>query len=228
MEIQQGKKTLSLTTVIFHIFNFNFLYFSESIQTNKDERRIEEGQQELRMEGLSAAAAATGAAASPALSLASFAAMAAAGNGSAAAAAAAAAAMMDSQDNNNDAAGAAAAAAANAAQSTATTTSAAAAALAKTFLERFNSSFALSPPRQVELRKCSSGSASSEGGVWAVEEIPPGVRYGPFMGKWTPEPADPRFAWEVSEVGVGGRGGKPPNLSHNHGGREGGGGGSVA
>jgi hypothetical protein len=35
-------------------------------------------------------------------------------------------------------------------------------------------------------------------GVWAVETIPQGTRFGPFMGKWTMEPSNPKFAWEVS------------------------------
>ena len=132
------------------------------------------------MEGLTAAAAGSGH--SPAFSLASFAAMAAATGNS---------------DNNNGQAPVGGSAAA-------TTTAAATAALAKTFLERFNSSFALSPPRQVELRKGGAAAPDSpsallgDGGVWALEEVSAGVRYGPFMGKWTPEPADPRFAWEVS------------------------------
>lgn len=37
------------------------------------------------------------------------------------------------------------------------------------------------------------------GGVWTKTQLPKGVKYGPFLGKWGPKPVDSRFAWEVSE-----------------------------
>lgn len=36
------------------------------------------------------------------------------------------------------------------------------------------------------------------GGVWTKSQLPKGVKYGPFLGKWGPKPDDSRFAWEVS------------------------------
>ena len=36
------------------------------------------------------------------------------------------------------------------------------------------------------------------GSVYARTQILRGTRYGPFLGKWTNEPIDKRFAWEVS------------------------------
>lgn len=38
------------------------------------------------------------------------------------------------------------------------------------------------------------------GGVWTKTQLPKGVKYGPFLGKWGPKPVDSRFAWEVSEI----------------------------
>jgi hypothetical protein len=35
-------------------------------------------------------------------------------------------------------------------------------------------------------------------GVWTRQHVSRGTRYGPFLGKWIPEPVDPRYAWEVS------------------------------
>jgi hypothetical protein len=35
-------------------------------------------------------------------------------------------------------------------------------------------------------------------GVWARQHVSRGTRYGPFLGKWIPEPVNPRYAWEVS------------------------------
>jgi len=35
-------------------------------------------------------------------------------------------------------------------------------------------------------------------GVWTRHHVSRGTRYGPFVGKLTPEPIDPRYAWEVS------------------------------
>lgn len=35
-------------------------------------------------------------------------------------------------------------------------------------------------------------------GVWTRQHISRGTRYGPFVSKWTSEPIDPRYAWEVS------------------------------
>ena len=70
---------------------------------------------------------------------------------------------------------------------------AAAAAMAATrsFLEKLHSSHALTPPAAVELRDL---------GVWAKERVAAGTRYGPFLGKWALEPANPAYAWEVSEI----------------------------
>ena len=70
---------------------------------------------------------------------------------------------------------------------------AAAAAMAATrsFLEKLHSSHALTPPAAVELRDL---------GVWAKERVVAGTRYGPFLGKWALEPANPAYAWEVSEI----------------------------
>ena len=74
---------------------------------------------------------------------------------------------------------------------------AAAAAMAATrsFLEKLHSSHALTPPAAVELRGDGGGA-----GVWARERVPAGTRYGPFLGKWALEPANPAYAWEVSEI----------------------------
>jgi hypothetical protein len=38
----------------------------------------------------------------------------------------------------------------------------------------------------------------SGSGVWTKHHVARGTRYGPFVGKLTPEPIDPRYAWEVS------------------------------
>jgi hypothetical protein len=46
-------------------------------------------------------------------------------------------------------------------------------------------------PPELELREPGSG-------VWTRQRVTRGTRYGPFLGKWTPEPIDPRYAWEVS------------------------------
>ena len=67
---------------------------------------------------------------------------------------------------------------------------------ARHFLHQLSSSHALNPPSQVDLRESSIN--NSDLGVWAVETIPQGTRFGPFMGKWTMEPSNPKFAWEVS------------------------------
>ena len=67
---------------------------------------------------------------------------------------------------------------------------------ARHFLHQLSSSHALNPPSQVDLRESSINNADL--GVWAVETIPQGTRFGPFMGKWTMEPSNPKFAWEVS------------------------------
>ena len=47
----------------------------------------------------------------------------------------------------------------------------------------------VTPPPQLELRK---------GGVWARAIVPAGTRFGPFLGKWVPEPRNEDYAWEVS------------------------------
>ena len=67
---------------------------------------------------------------------------------------------------------------------------------ARQFLQQLSASQALNPPSQVDLRESSANPA--ELGVWANEAIPPGTRFGPFMGKWTMEPTHQKFAWEVS------------------------------
>jgi hypothetical protein len=46
-------------------------------------------------------------------------------------------------------------------------------------------------PPELELRDPGSG-------VWTRHHVSRGTRYGPFVGKLTPEPIDPRYAWEVS------------------------------
>ncbi|XP_069668872.1 transcription factor hamlet-like isoform X2 [Periplaneta americana] len=58
---------------------------------------------------------------------------------------------------------------------------------------------ALPVPPELELRDPGSG-------VWTRQHVSRGARYGPFLGKWTPEPIDPRYAWEVRVVGSGIRG----------------------
>ena len=68
---------------------------------------------------------------------------------------------------------------------------------ARQFLHQLSASHALNPPSQVDLRESSINKADL--GVWAVETIPHGTRFGPFMGKWTMEPSNPKFAWEVSD-----------------------------
>ena len=80
----------------------------------------------------------------------------------------------------------------NGSPTTAAAAAAAAAAMAATrsFLEKLHSSHALTPPAAVELRDV---------GVWAKERVAAGTRYGPFLGKWALEPANPAYAWEVSE-----------------------------
>lgn len=48
-------------------------------------------------------------------------------------------------------------------------------------------------PYNLEVRNAGAG------GVWTKTQLPKGVKYGPFLGKWGPKPVDSRFAWEVSE-----------------------------
>ena len=50
-------------------------------------------------------------------------------------------------------------------------------------------------PPEIELRDPGSG-------VWSRQPIPRGNRYGPFRGKWIPEPVDLRYAWEVSTTSI--------------------------
>jgi hypothetical protein len=73
---------------------------------------------------------------------------------------------------------------------TAAAAAAAAMAATRSFLEKLNSSHALNPPPQIELR---------DFGVWAKENVSAGTRYGPFLGKWALEPTNQAYAWEVSE-----------------------------
>ncbi len=68
----------------------------------------------------------------------------------------------------------------------------------RNFVNQFNVSHALHPPSQVELRE--SGSGQPGLGVWAVDTIPAGSKFGPFLGKWSLEPINPNQAWEVSEI----------------------------
>lgn len=49
-------------------------------------------------------------------------------------------------------------------------------------------------PYNLEVRNAGAG------GVWTKSQLPKGVKYGPFLGKWGPKPVDSRFAWEVSGV----------------------------
>ena len=94
----------------------------------------------------------------------------------------------------------AAAAAAAAAQQQQQQQAAALAAMAATrnFLEKISSSHGLHPPVQVELKEDTKDLAAGGFRAWAVEDIPSGTRYGPFLGKWVQEPANHKFAWEVS------------------------------
>ncbi|XP_049948005.1 transcription factor hamlet-like [Schistocerca serialis cubense] len=48
----------------------------------------------------------------------------------------------------------------------------------------------LLPPPELEVRGAGAG-------VWARQALPRGARYGPFLGKWLPQPADHRLAWEI-------------------------------
>lgn len=48
-------------------------------------------------------------------------------------------------------------------------------------------------PYNLEIRNAGSD------GVWTKTQLPKGVKYGPFLGKWGSKPVDSRFAWEVSE-----------------------------
>lgn len=89
----------------------------------------------------------------------------------------------------------AAAAAAAAAQQQQQAAALAAMAATRSFLEKLSSSHGLHPPAQVELKE---DKESGDLRVWAVENIPAGVRYGPFLGKWVQEPASHKYAWEVS------------------------------
>ncbi|KAK6628258.1 hypothetical protein RUM43_002070 [Polyplax serrata] len=49
-------------------------------------------------------------------------------------------------------------------------------------------------PKELKLRETGRG-------IWAREKIPKGTKYGPFLGKWTTDPIDPRFAWEAARIG---------------------------
>ena len=66
---------------------------------------------------------------------------------------------------------------------------------ARQFLHQLSASHVLNPPSQVDLRESSVN--NTDLGVWAVESIPQGTRFGPFLGKWTMEPVNHKFAWEV-------------------------------
>lgn len=66
---------------------------------------------------------------------------------------------------------------------------------AKNFL--MHTSHALSPPPTVELRPSKVNPKSSSLGVFAVETLSCGTRFGPFLGKWAFEPGNPHQAWEV-------------------------------
>lgn len=54
-------------------------------------------------------------------------------------------------------------------------------------MARFQSSL----PHELDIRN---------GIVSAKIPIPRGARFGPFEGKWTNEPVDQRYAWEVSNL----------------------------
>ncbi|XP_050541580.1 histone-lysine N-methyltransferase MECOM isoform X2 [Daktulosphaira vitifoliae] len=53
-------------------------------------------------------------------------------------------------------------------------------------------------PYNLEVRDTGSG------GVWTKTQLPKGVKYGPFLGKWAPKPIDSRYAWEVRVAGYSG------------------------
>ena len=65
---------------------------------------------------------------------------------------------------------------------------------AKSFL--MHTSHALSQPPSVELRPSKANQKSSLG-VYALETLSTGTRFGPFLGKWAFEPGNPNQAWEV-------------------------------
>eukprot|EP00094_Tigriopus_californicus_P006298 TCALIF_06063-PA protein Name:"Protein of unknown function" AED:0.29 eAED:0.29 QI:267/1/0.5/1/0/0.5/2/0/145 len=77
-----------------------------------------------------------------------------------------------------------------------TATAAAQAMAMKSFLEKLNMNFALNPPPQIEMRASKVRSSSNVLGVWAKDEIPSGMRYGPFLGKWALDVTNKDFAWE--------------------------------
>ncbi|KAK7077758.1 hypothetical protein SK128_003757 [Halocaridina rubra] len=49
-------------------------------------------------------------------------------------------------------------------------------------------------PLELEVRPSSTGLGI---GIWSKQGIPRGMRYGPFLGKWTENVKDPSLAWEV-------------------------------
>lgn len=77
-------------------------------------------------------------------------------------------------------------------------TAAAQAMAMKSFLEKLNMNFALNPPPQIEMRPSKIRSGNNVLGVWTKDEIPSGMRYGPFLGKWALDVTNKDFAWEVS------------------------------
>ena len=57
---------------------------------------------------------------------------------------------------------------------------------------------ALRPPPTLELRQSKvNPGPPSKLGVFAVETLPAGSKFGPFLGKWAFEPGHHDQAWEV-------------------------------
>ena len=60
---------------------------------------------------------------------------------------------------------------------------------------------ALSPPPTLELRQSKvNPGPPSKLGVFAVETLPTGSKFGPFLGKWAFEPGHQDQAWEVGPL----------------------------
>lgn len=72
---------------------------------------------------------------------------------------------------------------------------------AKTLLHTLSLSHVFSPPACIELRESEGGQggAGAALGVWATEPIAEGAKFGPFLGRWTAEPMNPHYAWEVGQ-----------------------------
>ena len=65
-------------------------------------------------------------------------------------------------------------------------------------IKQFLMHAALSPPPTLELRQSKvNPGPPSKLGVFAVETLPTGSKFGPFLGKWAFEPRHQDHAWEV-------------------------------